>query len=417
MKLRRNTKQMNLTGMMSRGPVLLIAVLLSALLALSSCGGGGGNTVKNEKDTVLIMPSSAGSSGNQRSKLPPGARALADNEQVTGYLDGSDDVDYFYFPAADGFQEYTLQLDAPTGVEITVMDENGNVIDTAITASTATIQGYYFSGAGALIVRIATASAAVTAGPFVLTVVRALVPAAIAATIVYVGLKIKGYRPMVGGEVKLNLLDFFECKIDDKLVKGCELDFKIAGNVSILDPATNTRLGFEIRKETLYIANLPCEVAGDTLSLTLSYAPLFNGTPGPRKESEFSITPRDSAQCPEKDEPYFVTVTIPHALHKYRGDDGFNIYYRTFENEKKATDFCKSQGAKGLECSKERLYEGDCRASYVFDDGQIRIYFLGQASTAAGAEEAAAYGSYGCPSAVGCTALFTPGETCGSGSP
>ena len=68
MKIKRNASRTKLARGVFRAPIILTAVILSALLGLSSCGGGGGEAVKPvDDDDFMIMPPVGGGSGKSGS--------------------------------------------------------------------------------------------------------------------------------------------------------------------------------------------------------------------------------------------------------------------------------------------------------------------------------------------------------------
>lgn len=103
-----------------------------ALFGLTACGGGGGggDGPASDKPEMTIMP------------LPDHPSTLADaapimdGQTVTGVIDSPDDVDFFRLPVTED-SRIGATLDAEAGLEIALLDSEGNVLDIAETESIA----------------------------------------------------------------------------------------------------------------------------------------------------------------------------------------------------------------------------------------------------------------------------------------
>ena len=289
----------------------ILAVLVTALvLSLAACGGGGGggNSGGGTPPEMQIMPPD---DNGDDVVLPPGhtdepdtaaaAKAINTGEQVTGYLDGPGDVDYFYFSLTEGFHEVTLEIDAPTGTELTVTDDNGNVLATATTASYATLAFPIYHKAGRkLLVKVLGASTVKKAEKYVIRAASKVLQ--FSPKFIIIERAFNALEAEAGGEIKLNIFEFIKCKYGDKEIKNCELDFSLSGDVSIVTIAGEpVSLGLQGGILTI---DAPCEAAGGRRDITFRIAVTANGEVIPNLEASHTVSleVQESENCPGNDQ-------------------------------------------------------------------------------------------------------------------
>ena len=112
------------------------AVAGLALVGLAACGGGGGGGSASPAPTtpeIPITPAPADLPAPTADQLAA-ATVISAGEPVDGTLESADDVKYYKLDVTERRMiEFTL--DADEGIEIAILDSNGNVITTAETAS------------------------------------------------------------------------------------------------------------------------------------------------------------------------------------------------------------------------------------------------------------------------------------------
>ena len=422
MNLRRNTKPMNLTSMRSRGPIILIAVLFSALLGLSSCGGGGSEAVKDEKDMVMVMPPVGGGSGNQSAEPPPGhvdesdtvagAKLINVGEQITGYIDKPGDVDYFRMSLSGASGEVKMTLDAPTGTTLTVLDTDGNELARGTTKSVLVLPVVLPAATESLVLGITAAAGVI--GRYLLTGDN---PQALEWDAIWKDEDPPEVTVKTGEEFELgNLGDYLVC---------------VASNPTTLDPTVNCELeGFIFTKfAKAYVNKVPILEFSQSGELkVITPCETESGNYGAQIEVTTKIgtrTRKHTVTLPIEvkgdgcNEPYFVEVS-----GQFHADLPTQMYYLVFNNKdaaKKACDILASQAQGLIACSQgpSRLYEGDCISSYV----KNATYYSARTSTASSADEQA-LSKCGGPLFSGtgtavnqCLPLIPPGNNCGAGSP
>ena len=117
-----------------------LAVVSIALAGLTACGGGGGK--KTTTPTTPIAPTTpeipiTPPPGGDHADTIAGATAIASGQNVTGTIASENDVDFFRLEFAER-STFEFTLDAEAGIEIAILDSDGNVIATAETASETT---------------------------------------------------------------------------------------------------------------------------------------------------------------------------------------------------------------------------------------------------------------------------------------
>ena len=135
----------------------VVLSLAAALAGLSSCGGGGGGS-RAPGDQVVITPPGSGPPGtmpaDRHSDTPAGATDIAVGRAVEGNIDSLEDEDYFRFtPPETGIYLIRLDSDIP-GVELSLLDESGNVIATRQTKSIAGILTIASLGTGVIMIML-----------------------------------------------------------------------------------------------------------------------------------------------------------------------------------------------------------------------------------------------------------------------
>ena len=111
------------------------AVAGLALAGLAACGGGGGGSASPAPTTpeIPITPAPTDLPAPTADQLAA-ATVISAGETVTASLESADDVKYYKLDVTERRMiEFTL--DADEGIEIAILDSNGNVITTAETAS------------------------------------------------------------------------------------------------------------------------------------------------------------------------------------------------------------------------------------------------------------------------------------------
>lgn len=247
---------------------LKLVALLGALLVLPSCGGGGGggnNQDFNPGPGTMITP--PGGDGTGDDDGPPAghvdepdtmaaARTITSGEPITGYLDGPDDVDYFRLPLSEGINEISVELDAPTGTEVTVMDQNGNVLATGTTASTVVLEPGLYGGLEEAVVRVRKAVKSGVRGA-TKYVLKARKVALIQYAALTAGFRALGGELDVQGDFSANLREYAFCKAANKQVKNCELDITASGKVDV--KVKGITLGsWEVENNILKVDLPPC---------------------------------------------------------------------------------------------------------------------------------------------------------------
>ena len=128
-----------------------LAMVVVALAGLTACGGGGGGGSSTPKTPEMtIVPTQVGFPEGFSGTVA-GAQTITDGETVDGTLESADAVKYYRLDVAER-TTIDFTLDAEEGIEITVLDEHGNVISSAETASEVTRR--VTAPAGRLYVRI-----------------------------------------------------------------------------------------------------------------------------------------------------------------------------------------------------------------------------------------------------------------------
>lgn len=155
-----------------------LAAALSCLLVmgLSACGGGGGEEGGGGKGTpeMAITPAPTGDHPDTIAS----AAAIAAGETVDGSIDSPDDEDFFRLDVPEGTSVIDITLRAEAGVEVALLDGDGNVLGVAETVEETTSQA---GGAGPV-----TAAASPAAVPLLVAVaLRVALPHASRATAKY----------------------------------------------------------------------------------------------------------------------------------------------------------------------------------------------------------------------------------------
>ena len=113
------------------------AVAGLALAGLAACGGGGGGGSASPAPTtpeIPITPAPADLPAPTADQLAA-ATVISAGETISGTLESADDVKYYRLDVAER-STFEFTLDAEAGVELAILDSNGSVITTAVTAST-----------------------------------------------------------------------------------------------------------------------------------------------------------------------------------------------------------------------------------------------------------------------------------------
>ena len=153
----KKTASRHIINVGSTTPALLGAFILVGLtiLSVAGCGGGGGGgsqAVTPPADEMIITPDDGTPSVPDHSFTPAGATPVVSGETMEGSLDSPDDVDYFRLELTEP-GTILATINAEPGVEIAVVDGNGNVLATAVTASDATV-GVTVSEKGTFFLRV-----------------------------------------------------------------------------------------------------------------------------------------------------------------------------------------------------------------------------------------------------------------------
>ena len=138
----------------------LAALCVAMSLGLVSCGGGGGGG-KTPGEMTITQPLP------DHSDTMADAAPIVDGQTITGEIDSADDVDYFRLQISEPSRVGFL-LDAEAGLQIELLDSQGNVLDVAETQSPV-IVAFAAIRAGVFLVRVAPAAirAVRAAAPFV----------------------------------------------------------------------------------------------------------------------------------------------------------------------------------------------------------------------------------------------------------
>ena len=174
-------------------------------VGLTACGGGGGGTAAPTTPQMTIEPVDFASAIEA-------APTITSGETVTGTLESSDDVKYYWLEVAET-STIELTLDAEADIEIALLDSHEAVLATAVTASEANAS--LVVRAGRYIVRVTDrAKGRVQKGfSFVSKVV------AVAGNIESVINIIKGIPKVdlnaFGGRAVLDLTDYFRAPGDE----------------------------------------------------------------------------------------------------------------------------------------------------------------------------------------------------------
>ena len=100
-----------------------------ALFGLAACGGGGDDPPASDKPEMTIMPPPADHPNTLADAAP-----IMDGQTVTGVIDSPDDVDFFRLPVTED-SRVGFMLDAEAGLEIALLDSEGNALDIGETES------------------------------------------------------------------------------------------------------------------------------------------------------------------------------------------------------------------------------------------------------------------------------------------
>ena len=126
---------------MNRKACTVFLVLLASVVSLSlaACGGGGGTRqpVPTSGDEMTITPPNDGATPapGDSANAPQNATPITSEETIEGYLYSPDDIDYFRVELNQpGTTTVTLNSEL-SGVEVSVLDAEGNVLASGKTAS------------------------------------------------------------------------------------------------------------------------------------------------------------------------------------------------------------------------------------------------------------------------------------------
>ena len=110
---------------------LAAAVSCLFVMGLYACGGGGGEEGGGGEGTpeMTIMPTPTGDHPDTIAS----AAAIADGETVDGSIDSPDDEDFFRLDVPEGTSVIDITLRAEAGVEVALLDGDGNVLGVAET--------------------------------------------------------------------------------------------------------------------------------------------------------------------------------------------------------------------------------------------------------------------------------------------
>ena len=136
---------------------LTVFVCGLALFGLAACGGGGGDDPPaSDKPEMTIMPPPADHPNTLADAAP-----IMDGQTVTGVIDSPDDVDFFRLPVTED-SRVGFMLDAEAGLEIALLDSEGNALDIGETESVVRVGAVIVRGGE--ILRRGVAFARVTCG-------------------------------------------------------------------------------------------------------------------------------------------------------------------------------------------------------------------------------------------------------------
>ncbi|MYF98043.1 hypothetical protein F4212_02740 [Candidatus Poribacteria bacterium] len=324
---------------------LKLAALLVALLVLPSCGGGGGGGNNQNPDpgpgTMITPPGSDDTNDNEgqpanhvdEADTVASAKVIAPGATTAGYFDEPGDVDYLRLPLS-GLNEAQLELKVPEGTEITVLDDNGNVLVTTI-ARQGQVFGYGGSGKQALSVRYPSfaQAACVLAGPAAPATCTLAVLGTGAVTI---GLKSAtatklavGVGGVVGAwvlgtkvipaaidivkkldlnikvttsnETKHNLSKYRECRLRGRN-EPCTLEFEHVRTVAIGAYSGNNPIVAVEQDRTLKWTAGNCKPKGGRFETIIRHRPIVAGQPVPGVEWESETITVDVGDLPDCDD-------------------------------------------------------------------------------------------------------------------
>ena len=308
----------------------ILAVLGTALvLSLAACGGGGGG--HSGGDTPPEMQITPPDDNGDDVVLPPGhtdepdtaaaAKAITSGQQVTGYFEEPGDVDYLRLPLSGGLNEISLELDAPEGTEITILDENGNVVHTQVVGSARSSGGSGLQPLSLQAYPLGFAVVLPAAGSYFLF--RVVAPRALSAvakwslkatavaTAAYLIIRSElNIKVETDGKTEHNLLDYYRCRIgkkngergDDDSV--CELEFEHESTGAVGAYTGNLPI-VSVEGKTTIVTQVSCDQAGGTFEATLKIRPKIFGRTIPKVEWErklkFEVS-QNLAGCPGNDQ-------------------------------------------------------------------------------------------------------------------
>lgn len=141
---------------------LTVFVCGLALFGLAACGGGGDDPPASDKPEMTIIPPA------DHPNTLADAAPIMDGQTVTGVIDSPDDVDFFRLPVTED-SRVGFMLDAEAGLEIALLDSEGNALDIGETESVVRVgaavivRGAVIAGRGVAFARVNCGSSLVAA--------------------------------------------------------------------------------------------------------------------------------------------------------------------------------------------------------------------------------------------------------------